>query len=114
MMLDEVRLQQQRFGLTGGHDEIEVTHALQHSGYAAIVIGRPSLAKIGHHPFAQGLGFSHIKDLAVAVAEYVDAGTVRQGIQQPPGAFGCCGFSQCFLIPGFTCSTCLSRLFVPV
>src|SRR3954451_7620650 len=74
VLLDEVLLGQQRLGLGGDEDELDRVDRVDHLVGAA----RDRIGEVAGDAFAQRLGLADVDDLALGVAEQVDARPVRQ------------------------------------
>ncbi len=95
MHLNERVLENERLGLRVRHNPFQIRNPGQERGRLAIAV--PVFLKIGAHALPQRTGLAHIEHLAVAVTEYIDARTRRQGLQfgfQLLHA-GCSGFGTC-------------------
>jgi hypothetical protein len=67
---DELLLGQQRLGLGLGRDELDVAHLGEHR--------RARAAEVAGHALLDRERLADVEDLALGVAEQVDAGAVRQ------------------------------------
>jgi hypothetical protein len=74
VLLDEVLLGQQRLGLGGDEHELHPVDRVDHLVGAA----RDRVGEVAGHPLLQRLGLADIDDLALVVAEQVDARPVGQ------------------------------------
>ncbi len=71
VLLDQARLQQQRFGFAGHRENLVLRDAVDQSPELDVTMEPPRGMEIRRQPSAQGLGLAHINHLAAAIAEDV-------------------------------------------